>query len=43
MYADKMTGSMQRAIGETDRRREIQESYNQGAWYYAAVGQEEGY
>ncbi|MDO8643885.1 MAG: helicase-related protein, partial [bacterium] len=27
-YADKMTGSMQRAIGETDRRREIQAAYN---------------
>ena len=28
MYADKMTGSMQRAIGETNRRREIQTAYN---------------
>jgi excinuclease ABC subunit B len=28
MYADKITGSMQRAIGETDRRRKIQEAYN---------------
>jgi len=28
MYADKMTGSMQRAISETDRRRKIQEEYN---------------
>ena len=28
MYADNMTGSMQRAIGETNRRREIQHKYN---------------
>ncbi len=28
MYADHETGSMQRAIGETNRRRAIQESYN---------------
>ena len=28
LYADKMTGSMQRAIDETDRRRAIQEKYN---------------
>ncbi|MDR1970211.1 MAG: UvrB/UvrC motif-containing protein, partial [Candidatus Nomurabacteria bacterium] len=28
MYADTMTGSMQRAIDETNRRREIQEKYN---------------
>lgn len=28
MYADKMTGSMERAIGETNRRRAIQEAYN---------------
>ncbi len=28
MYADVMTDSMKRAIGETDRRREIQRSYN---------------
>jgi excinuclease ABC subunit B len=28
MYADNMTGSMQRAISETNRRREIQEQYN---------------
>ena len=28
MYADNMTGSMQRAINETNRRREIQEKYN---------------
>ncbi|MCX4384645.1 MAG: excinuclease ABC subunit UvrB [Clostridia bacterium] len=28
MYADEMTGSMQRAISETERRRGIQEEYN---------------
>jgi len=27
-YADKMTGSMERAIGETGRRREMQRAYN---------------
>ena len=29
MYADKMTDSMRLAIGETERRRTIQEAYNQ--------------
>ena len=28
MYADNITGSMQRAIDETNRRREVQETYN---------------
>ncbi len=28
LYADKITGSMQRAIDETNRRRKIQEAYN---------------
>ncbi len=28
MYADKITGSMQRAIDETTRRRKLQEKYN---------------
>jgi excinuclease ABC subunit B len=28
MYADKITGSMQRAIDETNRRRKLQEAYN---------------
>lgn len=29
MYADKITGSMERAIGETDRRRDKQIAYNE--------------
>ena len=29
MYADKITKSMQQAIDETERRREIQTAYNQ--------------
>src|ERR1700687_1516186 len=29
LYADRMTGSMTEAIGETNRRREIQATYNQ--------------
>lgn len=29
LFADKMTDSMKRAIGETDRRRTIQEEYNE--------------
>ncbi len=29
MYADRVTGSMKRAIDETTRRRKLQESYNQ--------------
>ena len=29
MYADEMTGSMRRAIGETDRRRGVQQAYNE--------------
>ncbi len=28
MYADSVTGSMERAIRETDRRRSIQKAYN---------------
>jgi excinuclease ABC subunit B len=28
LYADMMTGSLDRAIGETNRRRAIQEAYN---------------
>ena len=29
LYADKITGSIERTIEETDRRREIQKEYNQ--------------
>ncbi len=29
LYADKVTGSMQRAIDETDRRRKVQVAYNE--------------
>ena len=29
MYADRITGSMERAIGETNRRREKQQAYNE--------------
>jgi excinuclease ABC subunit B len=29
LYADRITGSMQRALGEMDRRREIQRRFNQ--------------
>jgi excinuclease ABC subunit B len=29
LYADRMTDSMQKAMGETDRRRAIQEAYNE--------------
>ena len=29
MYADTVTGSMRRAIGETDRRRAVQRTYNE--------------
>ncbi len=29
MYADRVTDSMRRAIGETERRREIQQAYNE--------------
>ena len=29
MYADRITGSMERAMGETDRRRAKQMAYNE--------------
>ena len=29
LYADKITDSMEKAIGETERRRKIQEEYNE--------------
>ena len=28
MYADKLTGSMEKAISETNRRRKLQQEYN---------------
>ena len=34
LYADRETGSMQRAMAETSRRREKQEAYNLGAWHH---------
>ena len=34
LYADKITGSMQRAMGETGRRREKQIEHNKLHWYY---------
>ena len=37
LYADKMTDSMQRAIDETDRRREKQERLQRRARHHAAV------
>ena len=36
LYADRMTDSMRRAIGETQRRREKQAAYNQRARHHAA-------
>ncbi len=41
MYADRITGSMERAIGETNRRREKQIAYNVDARDHARHGQEE--
>ena len=35
MYADVITDSMRLAIDETERRREIQEAYNEGTWHHA--------
>ena len=29
LYADVMTGSIKRAVGETDRRRALQQAYNE--------------
>ena len=33
LYADKTTGSMQRAIDETNRRRKMQIEFNYAQWY----------
>ena len=41
MYADKMTDSMRTAISETDRRRTIQEAYNDGTRDHAAIDHQE--
>jgi len=37
MYAEIVTASMRHAIGETERRRALQEAYNHGARHHAAV------
>ena len=36
MYADVMTESMNKAIFETQRRRQLQQAYNRGARHRAA-------
>ena len=36
LYADRMTDSMRKAIGETERRRAIQRAYNDRERHYAA-------
>jgi excinuclease ABC subunit B len=41
MYADRITGSMERALAETDRRREKQMAYNDRTRDHAPDGQEE--
>jgi len=35
LYADKVTGSMQRAMDETERRRAMQVAFNERKWYYS--------
>jgi excinuclease ABC subunit B len=40
LYADKMTDSMKKAIGETERRREKQIAHNEAARHHAAQHQE---
>ena len=42
LYADKMTGSMDQAILETNRRRKIQEAYNQSPSDYPTDREESG-
>ena len=36
LYADRMTGSMERAIAETDRRRDRQVAHNKGPRHHPA-------
>ena len=40
LYADRMTGSMQRALDEMDRRRELQQRLQRGARHHAALDRE---
>ena len=40
LYADQVTGSMQRAMEETERRREKQRAYNDGQRHHAGERQE---
>ena len=40
LYADRVTGSMERALNETDRRREKQVAYNRSARHHAGMDQE---
>ena len=40
LYADRITGSMERAMAETSRRRTKQEAYNKAARHHA--GQRQG-
>ena len=40
LYADQMTGSLQRAMAETNRRREKQMAHNESARHYAGNGEE---
>jgi excinuclease UvrABC helicase subunit UvrB len=35
LYADRITGSMERAMAETDRRREKQQAYNERTRHHA--------
>ncbi len=41
MYADRITGSMERALAETNRRREKQVAYNDGTRHHPHDDQEE--
>ena len=39
LYADHETGSIERAMAETNRRREKQEAYNAATWHHAGLDQ----